>query len=79
MAAEIGEGIFYTDEELFAIAMVKCRTDYKVDAPSLLSRDAKIQLARSLHYDYNAGNGKIARLLRLDYSVVDALFPTIKR
>ena len=79
LAAEIGEGVFYTDEELFAIISAKCREGYKVGSPSSLPRDAKIHLAKILHYDYNAGNGRIARLLRLDNAVVEALFPSGKQ
>ena len=75
LATEIGEGVFYTDEELFSVVATKCRAEYNVASASLLPRDAKIQMARSLYYEYNAGSGKIARLLKLDRSVVDALFP----
>ena len=75
IADEIGERIFYTDEELFTLVCSKSSTEFKVDSPSLLPRDAKIQLAKMMRFDYNAGNDQIARMLRLDVSVVDSLFP----
>ena len=75
IAQEIGETVFYTDEELYGIVCSKCRKDYNVDMPSRLPRDAKISMTKTLHYDYNASNKQISRILRLDRSVVDALFP----
>ena len=75
IAAELGERIFYTDSELYAFVKSKCKTEYNVDAPPLLSSDAKVHLAKVLHYDYNADNQQIARILRLDLPVVTLLFP----
>jgi REP element-mobilizing transposase RayT len=75
IAAELGEKVFYTDMELYAFINSKCKSEFNVDSPSLLPRDAKIQLAKTLHYDYNADNDKIARILRLDASVLNSLFP----
>ena len=75
IAAELGERIFYTDSELYAFVISKCKTEYNVDSPPLLSREAKVLLAKVLHYDYNADNQQIARILRLDLQVLDSLFP----
>lgn len=75
IAAELGERIFYTDSELYAFVNSKCKTEYNVDSPPLLSRDAKVILAKVLHHDYNADNQQIARILRLDLQVLDSLFP----
>ena len=42
---------------------------------ALLPKDAKLEIAKILHYDYNAGNKQIQRMLSLDTLVVNALFP----
>ena len=75
IALEIGDRIFYTDDELFSFVWSKCKTEHNVNSPQMLSRDAKIDMAKLLHYDYNAANPQIARILRLDKSILDALFP----
>ena len=79
IAAELGERVFYTDAELYALVKSKCKAEYSVDAPPLLPNDAKILLAKVLHYDYNANNQQIARILRLDLSILNSLFLSSKR
>ena len=37
-----------------------------------------MELARRLHFDYNADNKKIARLLKLNLYVLDEMFPLRK-
>jgi len=76
IASELGERVFYTDSELYAFVKSKCKTEYNVDAPPLLPGDAKVRLAKVLHYDYNADNQQVARILRLDLAVVASLFPS---
>ncbi len=75
IALEIGEKVFYTDEELYTLVCAKCRKEYNVDAPPQLPRDSKIGLSKLLHFEYNASNQQICRILRLDRFVVDSLFP----
>lgn len=75
IAAQLGESIYYTDDELLAVLYRICKQNYKVIGPSLLPFKAKQELARTLHFDYNADNAKIARLLNLDRRIVDEIFP----
>ncbi|MBR6268928.1 MAG: hypothetical protein IKR28_11450 [Selenomonadaceae bacterium] len=75
IAAEIGERIFYTDDELFSIVLTLSKQKYGQLKPSLLPVSAKKDLAILLHNDYNAGNRQIQRMIKLDISVVNALFP----
>lgn len=74
IAQEIGESIYYNDEELYS-ALVKISLE-KFNAPDPKTVDAqgKIQLAGILHYDYNASNKQISRFLKLDPSVLQAIF-----
>ena len=75
IAAEIGERIFYTDDELFSIVLSISKQKYGQPKPSLLPVSAKKDLAVLLHNDYKAGNRQIQRMIKLDISVVNALFP----
>jgi hypothetical protein len=45
----------------------------------LLGKDEKLSLAKVLHFDYNADNAKIARLLRMPVEVLATLFPLKKK
>ena len=75
IAQEIGERIFYTDNELFRVVTSICNSKFDTSRPSLLPKDAKVEIAKALHYDYNANNKQIQRMLNLDKMIVDALFP----
>ncbi len=74
-----GDSVFYTDDELFDIVRRECRQKYNGERASLLGREQKLELARMLHFDYNAGNAKIARLLKLTTETLDELFPLSRR
>lgn len=74
-AGIIGDGILYTDEELFGIITRMCRSDYGVEMMIQLDKNQRIDCAKKLRFGYNAGNGQICRLLKLERSIVDALFP----
>lgn len=76
IAKFIGESIFYTDEDLYSHIRALCSRKFSCPSIAVLPKEAKIELARELHFDYNAGNKQICRLLKLDMSVVSALFPS---
>lgn len=73
IAKEIGEGIFYTDDELYRIVSAECLAKYS-KAPSLIPSEAKIEMAKMMRYDYNAGNQQILRILKIDSKVHGSLF-----
>jgi hypothetical protein len=75
IARELGESVFYSDNELFNAALVHIKERYGTFSPAALPKDSKIETAVWMHHDYNAGNKQISRILRLDISVVDALVP----
>lgn len=75
LATLIGEQNWYTDDDLFAMVRSIVRERFGNKNVNLLSNEEKIQLAKTLHFDYSATNRQISRLLRMDISVVDALFP----
>lgn len=74
IAREISERIFYTDDELFSAIASQAKGRYGKKIMDL-DKNEKTELARLMHFDFNAGNKQIARILRLPISVVDALFP----
>lgn len=63
IAVEIDDGEFLTDQELFAKVLKIVREKYRLD------------LARTLNYDYRSSNGQIRRVLDLGQYEVDSLFP----
>ena len=74
IAKSIGETVFYSDSDLFLVANKYAKTNYGTSRLSDLDSRQKIELAKKLHYDYNAGDKQLQRLLRLSQDVVDALF-----
>lgn len=75
IAASIGESIYYTDDDLFNITVKLSQEQFGEARPSFLTKEAKLKLARTLHYDFNASNKQIQRILRLDDYIVNGLFP----
>lgn len=75
VAKTLGEAVYYTDDELNAILFKKCKDDYGGQRATLLPQSEKQILARQLHFDYNADNEKIARLLKLPHALVHSMFP----
>lgn len=77
IAKMIGERIFYSDDDLYALIAARCSQKYNCRTAALLPKEAKMELAKELHYNYNAGNKQISRLLKLDLAVVSAMFAEI--
>ncbi len=57
-------------------ACSQAKKQFNVSGLSSLSNAAKVDLARTMHFDYKATNGQIRRILRLDSQVVEAMFPS---
>ena len=75
IADVIGESIYYTDDDLFMVAKQISSAQYNEPRLPLLPYDSKIKIAKTLHFNYNASNKQIQRLLSLDAVVVSSLFP----
>ena len=76
IAGIIGESIYYTDEDLYSVARKIATEQYRVDKPHLIPAQGKLDVARILCYEYNAGAKQVARLLKLDLSLVKSLLPS---
>lgn len=74
VAKSIGESIFYTDSDLFSVASKIAKEHYGSHNLKTLPIEAKLDVAKRLHFDYNAGDKQLSRLLGIDLMVVKALF-----
>ena len=79
IAEALYESVYYTDDELNAVIYKICNDRFDGQQATLLPHSDKIMLAKKLHFEYNADNGKIARLLKLQIDFVDSLFPLKKK
>lgn len=73
IAKEIGESVWYTDDELYSIARKISKEKYGAASPAAIAPNDKINLAKTLHYDFNANAKQLHRMLKLDLSVLLAL------
>ncbi len=75
VAKRLGDEVFLTDNELFDAVCSHCRSRFGQSRPSALSPNDKVSMAVLMKQEYNASNGQIRRMLRLDDRVVRELFP----
>lgn len=75
IAVDIDDGEFLTDQELFSQIQKVVREKYRLVSVRELSNAQKLDIARTLHYDYRSSNGQIRRILGLGQYEVDCLFP----
>lgn len=73
IADGIGESIYYTDSDLYAVLCIHCKERYGVDKPHLIPSQAKVEMARMMHFEYNAGVKQIARMLKVEQTLLDSL------
>ena len=74
IAAQLGDLVYYTDDELFLVVRQLCKDAYGNSRPASLPKDAKLEIAKKMHFNYQAGNKQIQRMLRLEERDVVALF-----
>ena len=75
IAARLKDSVFLTDDELCSATTSHISKDHGVSKVSLLNPEQRIETARHLHFNYNATNQQIRRILKLDLSVIEELFP----
>lgn len=75
IADRLKDAIFLTDDELYSILCSHISKEYSVRTPSGLSAQQKIDTARRMHFDYNATNQQLRRMLRMDMTILEELFP----
>ena len=77
IASRLKDQVFLTNEELFKVAS-NCAQECFSKKLAMLTPDQKIELARKLHYEYNASNDILRRVLKLDLSILNELFPSAR-
>ena len=75
IAKEIGESIYYTDEDLYGVILKICREGFGVSNPALLPAQAKVEVARKMYFEYNASAKQISRILKADLALVKSILP----
>ena len=75
IASRLKDTIFLTDEELYSVICTYINKEYSVKIPSQLSAQQKIDTARRMHFDYNATNQQLRRMLRMGIEILEELFP----
>lgn len=75
IAARLKDVIFLTDDELFSVAVKCAEAMFSESKLTMLRPEQRIQLAKDLHFKYNASNQQLRRLLKLDVKILSELFP----
>jgi len=73
IAREIGESVYYNDDDLFSVIIGLCKSDFANRAPSTLSPEARLEIAKKVRYEYNASAKQIQRMLKLDAGTLASL------
>ena len=74
IAERLKDSVYLTDDEMFVVA-ARCAEETYASKLKMLTASQKIELARKLHYDYNAPNNQLRRVLNLELAVLNELFP----
>lgn len=72
IAKTIGESIYYTDNDLYVATQGLCSKLYGCQIAEL-AVEQKMEMAGRLHFEYNASNKQIARILKVEVSLLDTL------
>lgn len=73
IAKEIGESIYYTDNDMFTLVSKTCRERYGIPSPGQIPSEAKVEIAKMMRFEYNASVKQIQRMLKLGPAAVQAL------
>lgn len=74
-AKRMGDNNVLSREEMYPAVKNVCIREYNIDRPSMLLPEAKLEMARTMHYDFHATNAQIRSILSLDEDYVNSLFP----
>ena len=75
IAARLKDSIFLTDEELYSALCSYINKEYSARTAAGLTAQQKIDTARHMHFNYNASNQQLRRMLRMDLAILEELFP----
>jgi hypothetical protein len=75
IANRLKDSIFLTDEELYSVLCSHINKEYSVKTATDLTVQQKIDTARHMHFNYNASNQQLRRMLRVGPAILEELFP----
>ena len=75
IASRLKDTLFLTDDELYSAMLSFINKEYSVRTAAELSAQQKVDTARHLHFNYNASNQQLRRMLRMDLTILEELFP----
>ena len=75
IANRLKDSIFLTDEELYSVLCSHINKEYSVKTATDLTARQKIDTARHMHFNYNATNQQLRRMLRMDLAILEEMFP----
>lgn len=79
VAKDLGDDEFLTDTEVFEKIRMTLKENYGGVRLRELTKSQKLDLARSMRYEYRSSNGQIRRILDLSAFEIDSLFPLNKK
>lgn len=74
VAKSIGESLFFNDNDLYQAAVKLVQEHFGTKDMNTLTVTQKMETARRLHYDYNASDKQLQRMLKIDADVLKAMF-----
>lgn len=75
IAARLKDSVFLTDDEIYSVTVSHIIKEYDISKITLLNPKQRLDTARHLHFKYNATNQQLRRILKLEISVLDEMFP----
>lgn len=74
IASELGEMMFYTDNDLYLVACRLSEEKFGTRQFLTLPPSSKLELAKQLHYQFNGGTKQVSRLLKIDMHILGSMF-----
>lgn len=78
VAKDLGDKVFLTDDEVYLSISSIAYKKYGERNPMMLGANQKMELARTMHFDYFSSNKQIARILKLNINILESMFPKVK-
>lgn len=75
IASKLKDSVFLTDDELYSVLYSYINKEYSAKTAAELTAQQKIDTARHMHFNCNASNQQLRRMLRMELSILEELFP----
>lgn len=75
IALEFHDKSIVTDDEMYSAAIKLCKNSIGSDSVHQLNDVQRLALAKKLHYDYNASNEQLRRILGYSSTEINSIFP----